>query len=526
EHTLRLFWLVRFALSEHPEHTRCRAEDGFALAFSGDFQGLAWAGMEQAACQALCAASCFGCAGEAAPPALLSPAFGVGSAGLLQKAVTLRPREPLRLTLALGWAPDEGTARLDWERLLAQGPSSAERDTRAAWTRRLSRLQLFSFHRPLDTMMNQWLPYQVYAARLFGRMGPYQAGGAFGFRDQLQDCLALLHTDPAFVRAHILLCAAHQFRSGDVQHWWHPPRRGVRTRVSDDKLFLPFLAARYIAVTGDGSILTEETPYLVSAPLAETEEDRYEEPEISPDREPLLAHCLRAIDSVTFGAHGLPRMGGGDWNDGMNRVGGKTGESVWLAFFLALVLKEFMPLCPPEIKEKYRLLRQRLLDSAESAWTGKWYLRAWKHDGAPLGGPDTDPPRIDLITQCFAVLGGAPRNHARTALLHAVERLYDREAGIVKLLDPPFTPEEDAGYIGGYLPGVRENGGQYTHAVPWLVLALCRLNEFDLAWEIALASLPAAHTDTTEKTLLYKIEPYVLAGDVYAGENKGRGGWS
>ena len=526
EHTLRLFWLVRFALGERPERTRCRAEEGFAFAFSGDFQGLAWAGMEQAACQSLCSPACFGCAGKNVPPPLTSPAFGVGSAGLLQKTVTLRPREPVRLALALGWAPDEGAARLDWEALLAQGPSQAERDTRAAWAQRLSRVQLFSFHRSLDIMMNLWLPYQVYAARLFGRMGPYQTGGAFGFRDQLQDCLALLHTDPAFVRAHILLCAAHQFRSGDVQHWWHPPRRGVRTRVSDDKLFLPFLTARYVSVTGDESILTEEAPYLVSAPLNDTEEDRYEEPELSPERESLLIHCLRAMDSVTFGAHGLPRMGGGDWNDGMNRVGGKTGESVWLGFFLALTLKEFMSLCPPDIKEKYRLLRQSVLDSAESAWTGKWYLRAWKDDGAPLGGPDTEPPRIDLITQCFAVLAGAPRNKARTALLHAVETLYDREAGLVKLLDPPFAPEEDAGYIGGYLPGVRENGGQYTHAVPWLILALCRLNEFDLAWEIALAILPACHSDSTEKARIYKIEPYVLAGDVYAGENKGRGGWS
>ena len=171
-------------------------------------------------------------------------------------------------------------------------------------------------------------------------------------------------------------------------------------------------------------------------------------------------HCMRALDSVSMGVHGLPLMGGGDWNDGMDRVGGKTGESVWLGFFLVLTIREFMPLCPPEAKEKYRLLRQRLMDGAESAWTGKWYLRAWREGGAPLGGPDTDPPRIDLITQCFAVLAGAPRHHAREALRHAVEGLYDRERGLVKLLDPPFAPEEDAGYIGAYLPGVRENGGQ------------------------------------------------------------------
>ncbi len=526
EHDLRLYWLLRFALGEHPDRTRCRAKDHFAMAFAGDYHGLAWAGMEDASCQALCTAACFGCTGETIPPAVAAPAFGMGSAALLQRSITLHPREPVRLTLALGWAPDEKTARLDWEALLSQGPAQAERNTRAIWAKRLTALQLFSFHRPLDNMMNLWLPYQVYAARLLGRMGPYQAGGAFGFRDQLQDCLALLHTDPAFARAHILLCAAHQFREGDVQHWWHAPRRGVRTRVSDDRLFLPFLAARYVSVTGDESILTEDVPYLVSAPLNETEDDRYEEPEISPEQEPLLSHCLLAIDSVALGVHGLPLMGGGDWNDGMNQVGGKTGESVWLGFFLALTLKEFMPLCPPEIKEKYRQLRKLLLDGAECAWTGKWYLRAWRHDGAPLGGPDTAPPRIDLITQCFAVLADAPRSHAREALIHAVQMLYDRDAGLVKLLDPPFTPEENAGYIGAYLPGVRENGGQYTHAVPWLILALCRLGEYDLAWEIALAILPVRHSDTREKALVYKIEPYVLAGDIYAGENRGRGGWS
>ncbi len=526
EHTLRLFWLVRFALGERPDRTRCRAEDHFALAFSGDFRGLAWAAMENARCQALCAAACFGCAGEAVPPALTAPVRGAGSAGLLQTEITLRAREPLRLTLALGWAPDETAARQDWEAILSTGPAQAERDTRALWARRLANLQLFSFSRPLDTMMNLWLPYQVYAARLTARLGPYQAGGAFGFRDQLQDCLALLFTEPAFVRSHILVCAAHQYREGDVQHWWHPPRRGVRTRVSDDRLFLPFLTARYVAVTGDAAILAEETPYLVSAPLNETEADRYEEPDVSPERESLLIHCLRALDSVAMGAHGLPLMGGGDWNDGMNRVGGATGESVWLAFFLALTLKEFMPLCPPGIKEKYRQARRQLLDRAESAWTGAWYLRAWRHGGAPLGGPDTDPPRVDLITQCFAALAGAPRDHAREALKNAVEALYDREAGLVKLLDPPFTPEEDAGYIGAYLPGVRENGGQYTHAVPWLILALCQAGEYGLAWEIALAILPVRHSDTREKAMVYKIEPYVLAGDVYAGENRGRGGWS
>ena len=521
-----LCWLVRFALGEHPAATRCRAEQGFVWAQSGGMAGVAWAGLPDAECQALCAASCFGLTGGDVPAALLGPARGVGSVGLLRLSVTMKPRETLRLTLALGWAENESAARADASALLAEGAAQAERNTRAFWARRLAGLQLFSLHETLNDMMNLWLPYQVISARLWARMGPYQTGGAIGFRDQLQDCLALLHTDPAFVRAHLMLCAAHQYEAGDVQHWWHPPRRGVRTRISDDRLFLPYLTAQYVTVTGDAGVLEEEAPYLLSAPLSPEETDRYEEPEVSAWGETLLSHCLRAVDSVSLGVHGLPLMGGGDWNDGMNRVGGRTGESVWLGFFLALTLKALSPFCSPDKKESLLQLRRKLLDSAESAWTGSWYLRAWRDGGEPMGGPDTKPPRIDLISQCFAALAGAPRDHARTALIHAVNLLWDREAGLVRLLDPPFTPEENAGYIGGYLPGVRENGGQYTHAVPWLIMALCRMGEYALAWDIAKGVLPAAHADTREKALIYKIEPYVLAGDVYAGENRGMGGWS
>ena len=523
EQTVSLYWLVRFAIGEHPETTRCQAAESIVYAKNSDMPGVAWAAMDGARCQSLSAAVCFGISGEEAPPALENNVQGVGSAALLYKEITLRPRETLRLTMALGHAPEEETARKDIEALLSEGAAQAERNTRASWAGRLAGIQVFGIDEKLQLMMNLWLPYQVWAARLFSRMGPYQAGGAFGFRDQLQDCLALLYTDPDFVRNHILLCAAHQFPEGDAQHWWHAPNRGVRTRISDDKLFLPYLTAKYVTATGDADILYERIPYLLSQPLGEEEKERYEEPEVSQDRESLLSHCLRAIDSVTFGPHSLPLMGTGDWNDGLNRVG---GESVWLAFFLALTLKEFAPLCPQETKEKYHALRRKLLDDAESAWTGAWYLRAWKDGGEALGGPDTAPPRIDLICQCFAALAGAPRDHARTALIHAVDLLYDRDAGLVKLLDPPFAPEENAGYIGAYLPGVRENGGQYTHAVPWLILALCQLGEYALAWEIAKAVLPLNHSDTKEKALVYKIEPYVLAGDVYAGENPGRGGWS
>ncbi len=521
-----LYYLVRFALGEAAEASRCRAEDEFVFARNGDMPGIAWAAMAGAWSQSLSAATAFGMTGALPPPALTGNAQGMGSVGLLIRETEIRPRETVRVTLALGAAAHEEDARRDFAALLSEGAASAARSVRARWSRLLSRMTLFSFDPGLNRMMNLWLPYQVRSARLLSRLGPYQTGGAIGFRDQLQDCLALLHTDPQAVREHLLLCAGHQFPEGDVQHWWHAPARGVRTRISDDKLFLPYMTAQYVKVTGDQSVLEEEAPYLLSAPLQAGEEDRYEQPEISSFRESLYLHCLRALDSVKLGKHGLPLMGSGDWNDGMNRVGGENGESVWLGFFYVLVLKEFGALCPPEQKEKYMRRRRSLLDSAESAWTGQWYLRAWRSSGEPLGGPDTDPPRIDLISQCFAVLAGAPRDHARTALMHAVSLLYDRDAGMVRLLDPPFTPEENAGYIGGYLPGMRENGGQYTHAVPWLILALCRVGEYARAWEIAQAILPLNHTDTKEKTLVYRAEPYVLCGDVYAGENRGRGGWS
>lgn len=518
-----LYYLVRFALGEAPEASRCRAVNEFVFARNGDMPGLAWAAMNGARCQSLSGASAFGMIGSLPPPALSQTAQGMGSVGLLICDAEIRPRETARFTLALGAAAHEEEARRDFAALLSEGAAAAARSTRASWSRLLSRMTLFSFDPGLNVMMNTWLPYQVRAARLLARLGPYQASGAIGFRDQLQDCLALLHTEPQAVRTHLLLCAAHQFPEGDVQHWWHAPARGVRTRVSDDKLFLPYITAQYVKVTGDESILSEEAPYLLSSPLAETEDERYEQPEESAIRESLYLHCLRALDSVRTGPHGLPLMGSGDWNDGLNRIG---GESVWLGFFYAITLKAFAALCPPEQKEKYMACRRKLLDSAESAWTGQWYLRAWRSSGEPLGGPDTHPPRMDLISQCFAVLAGAPRDHARAALLRAVEWLYDREAGLVRLLDPPFSPEENAGYIGGYLPGMRENGGQYTHAVPWLILALCRVGEYALAWEIAQAILPLNHTGTKEKTLVYRAEPYVLCGDVYEGENRGRGGWS
>ncbi|MBQ4075114.1 MAG: hypothetical protein IJD39_07930 [Clostridia bacterium] len=525
ETSIRLTWLVRFSLGERPESTRCQGNGDFVTAENGEVKGLIFAGLKGSQAQAVSPAVCFGLQGASLPLSLSSPGNGPGSIGLFSLEKTLKAHETLTLFAVLGHAGDHAEMHRIYDEISTQG-SSVLRSIRAWWQEKLTGITLYSADFRLNCMMNRWLPYQTLAARLMARMGPYQAGGAFGFRDQLQDLLSLLHTQPEFAKNHILLCASHQFQEGDVQHWWHAPRRGVRTRISDDKLFLPYLTALYIRITGDESILQEKAPYLDAPPLAEHEDDRYDEPSLTDFEEPLVNHCIRAIDSVSLGIHDLPLMGSGDWNDGMNRVGGRKGESVWLGFFLALVLKEFSPFCPGEIKDRYDALRRKVLEGAENAWTGQWYLRAWYDTGEPMGGPRTDPPRIDLISQCFAALAGAPRDHARLALRHAVHLLYDRNLGLVKLLDPPFAPEERAGYIGGYLPGIRENGGQYTHAAPWLVMALCKIGEYDLVWEIAGTLLPAAHGDTNEKIQIYKTEPYVLCGDVYAGENAGRGGWS
>ncbi|MBQ9263664.1 MAG: hypothetical protein IJ189_05570 [Clostridia bacterium] len=514
-----VYWAVRFALGEAPDATRCRVQGSMALAENGDLPGTAWAAVQGTRCRILPA-------GLYGLPVLDGQESGGGSVALFSWQVDIKPRGQEKALMALGFASGAEQALADSAALLQSDAGNMERQVRLYWQEKLGKIMLFAGQKSLERMMNIWLPYQAITARLLARMGPYQAGGAYGFRDQLQDLLVLLHTDADFARGHILLCAAHQFPEGDVQHWWHAPHRGVRTRISDDKLFLPYLTAQYVRITGDDSILLARAPYLESMPLLPEEKDRYEEPMVTSWDESLLQHCVRAIDSVQYGEHGLPLMGGGDWNDGMNAVGGQRGESVWLGFFLAAVLKDFGPLCDREEKEKYLALRRQLLDAAESAWTGQWYLRAWYDDGTPLGGPNTKPPRIDLISQAFAVLAGAPKAHARTALMQALRLLYDREAGLVKLLDPPFTPEESAGYIGAYLPGVRENGGQYTHAVPWLILALCKAGEYEWAWEIARVVLPTSHGDSREKAMTYKLEPYVLAGDVYAGENRGRGGWS
>jgi len=439
----------------------------------------------------------------------------------------IRAGEPL-------WLVTEGAEGRPVSRFEA-GDFGRDMDRTLAWWRdRTASLTVHTSDGTLDRYLNGWCLYQVIACRLMARTSQYQNGGAFGFRDQLQDVAALLHVWPERTREQLLLAASRQFREGDVQHWWHPPTgAGVRTRISDDLLWLPWTLVRYCRATGDWGILEEETPYLVSRPLAPEERERYEVPQVSGERDALYRHAMAAIRCVLdrgVGPHGLAKMGGGDWNDGMDRVGaGGTGESVWLTWFLVTVLQDFAPVCQRmgEAETAHRLLEraEELLLAAEQAWDGAWYRRGYYDDGAPLGSSQSGRCQIDSIAQSFSALPrGADRTRANTAVSSALDRLFDRERGVVRLFDPAFDGKEreDPGYIKSYPPGVRENGGQYTHAAVWLALACFRLGRRQEGWRLLEALLPGRHP-----TEVYRGEPYVLAADVsYAPGREGRAGWT
>ena len=463
---------------------------------------------------------------------------GLDPCGAIQVSVELADGQEsdVVFTLGVGRGPEEAKNLARRFRGIATARASLE-SVRKYWDWTLSSVTVETPDRSIDLLVNGWLLYQVISSRLWGRSGYYQSGGAFGFRDQLQDVLALLHTEPRLIRMHLLLAAGHQFVEGDVQHWWHPPSdRGVRTRCSDDYLWLPFATCRYVLSTRDTGFLSERVRYLEGRQLNPDEEAYYDLPVVSEQQGTLYEHCVRAIEyGLRFGAHGLPLMGSGDWNDGMNLVGIQgRGESVWLGFFLYTILIQFSGVARARGDEPFA---ERCMAEAEHlaanlervGWDGEWYRRAFFDDGTPLGSAENDECRIDSVAQSWAVLSGVAGSARARSAMDAVDRhLVQRDVGLIALLTPPFDHADPSpGYIQGYVPGVRENGGQYTHAAIWAIMAFAALGDRERAWELFNLINPIHHGQSRDGVAVYRVEPYVLAADVYGVEpHEGRGGWT
>ena len=483
--------------------------------------------------------------GVTARPAALQrsgPLSGRVGAGLdpcaaLQTLFELRPGERLELVVLLGQGKDQEEARELITRYRAADLDQVLGEVTHQWDEVLGTVQITMPDRSMDILVNRWLLYQTLSCRVWGRAAFYQTSGAYGFRDQLQDVMALTVAKRDVARAHLLRAASRQFIEGDVQHWWHPPSgRGVRTRISDDLLWLPYTVINFLEVTGESGVLDEAVPFLEGEHLAPGQLESYFQPRVSATRASLFEHCARALDrSLGVGSHGLPLIGTGDWNDGMNRVGqdGK-GESVWLGWFLHTILWEFAKIADargePKRAETWRLHVSALKAALErEGWDGEWYRRAYFDDGTPLGSAIDKECRIDSIVQSWGVLSGAaePARGAR-AMAAVDQHLVMRPEGLVLVLAPPFDKtDHDPGYIKGYLPGIRENGGQYTHAAAWAVLAFAALSDGDKAGELFRMLNPINRTASRATVQRYKVEPYVAAGDVYSEfPHVGRGGWT
>ena len=463
---------------------------------------------------------------------------GLDPCGALQASIELAPGERIEIVFMLGDAASRAEAQALIGKYRTADLDAVLRDVRAQWDAVLDTVQVRTPDRAMDILLNDWLLYQALGCRLWARTAYYQASGAYGFRDQLQDVMALCVTRPDIAREHVLRAAARQFVQGDVQHWWLPPSgQGIRTRISDDRLWLAYVASHYVAVTADAAVLDENVPFLDGAAIKAGAADAFYQPGIASEHGSLYEHAARAIDSsLTLGAHGLPLIGTGDWNDGMNSVGAQgRGESVWLAWFLLATIKACAPWADARGESaraaSWRTCATALRGVLESAagWDGAWYRRGYYDDGTPLGSHESQECRIDTIAQSWSLISGAADpGHAAQAMAAVEKYLVLHDDRIALLFTPPFdrTPL-NPGYIKGYPPGIRENGGQYTHGATWSIFACAMLGQGDRAGELFDILNPIRHSDTVEAVACYQVEPYVACADVYAvAPYVGRGGWT